>query len=174
MTLSTSPPEDTLPARGWLDRCAHVFPVRVYFEDTDAAGIVYHAVHLNYAERARTELMRLLGASHSDMMAETGAVFVVRRAEIDYRYPALLDDALWVQTTARDFQRASLVVEQRILLHERVARAAHRAANPATGPQTGTELARIVVKLACINGAGRPVRIPDRVRSALDSVAGTQ
>src|SRR4051794_32891861 len=69
-------------------------PLRVYYEDTDAAGIVYYANYLKFAERGRTEMMRELGFAHSEIAKEIGTLFTVRRCSIDYRAPARLDDAL--------------------------------------------------------------------------------
>ena len=76
----------------------HSMPLRVYYEDTDGAGIVYYANYLKFAERGRTEMMRTLGFAHSRIQAETGIVFTVRRLAADYREPARLDDALSVDT----------------------------------------------------------------------------
>ncbi|HEC14899.1 MAG TPA: YbgC/FadM family acyl-CoA thioesterase [Rhodospirillales bacterium] len=70
----------------------HVFPIRVYFEDTDAGGIVYYANYLKFAERARTEMMRSLGVESSHWLDGEGVVFAVRRCDADYRRPARLDD----------------------------------------------------------------------------------
>src|SRR5580700_24852 len=72
----------------------HSMPMRVYFEDTDAAGIVYYANYLKFAERGRTEMMRSLGFAHSRIAEETGILFTVRRCSADYRAAARLDDAL--------------------------------------------------------------------------------
>ena len=72
----------------------HVFPVRVYYEDTDAGGIVYYANYLKFAERARTELLRIAGITHSDLMAESGVAFAVRHCAADFIKPARLDDPL--------------------------------------------------------------------------------
>jgi len=76
----------------------HSMPLRVYYEDTDAAGIVYYANYLKFAERGRTEMMRELGFAHSEIAKEIGTLFTVRRCSIDYRAPARLDDALTVDT----------------------------------------------------------------------------
>ena len=73
-------------------------PLRVYYEDTDAAGIVYHANYLKFAERGRTEMLRELGFEHSASREESGTLFTVRRCSIDYLAPARLDDALTVDT----------------------------------------------------------------------------
>ncbi|MGH7094988.1 MAG: YbgC/FadM family acyl-CoA thioesterase, partial [Stellaceae bacterium] len=79
-----------------MGAAGHRFPVRVYYEDTDAGGVVYHANYLRFAERARTELLRSIGFSHSRSHAESGIRFVVRRCMVEYRAAARLDDALTV------------------------------------------------------------------------------
>ncbi len=79
---------------GTVQDDAHQFPLRVYYEDTDAAGIVYYANYLQFAERARTEMLRLLGFEHDELRRATGVVFAVRRCSADYLAPARLDDEL--------------------------------------------------------------------------------
>lgn len=87
--------------------------VRVYYEDTDAGGIVYHANWLRWFERARTDWLRALGVVHSRMLDETGIGFVVRDMTIDYRRPARLDDELLVDVRLIEMRRASWLLEQR-------------------------------------------------------------
>ena len=83
--------------------------VRVYYEDTDAAGIVYHANYLKFAERGRTEMLRGLGFAHSSSAREDGGIgFTVRRCTVDYRAPARLDDALTVETRVAEIGAATL------------------------------------------------------------------
>lgn len=94
---------------------AHRYPLRIYFEDTDAGGIVYHANYLRFAERARTEALRAMGLPHSEMMLRHGMIFVVRHAELDYQRPARLDDSLVIETTARSVGGASTQLRQRVL-----------------------------------------------------------
>ena len=77
---------------------AHRYPVRIYYEDTDAGGIVYHANYLRLAERARTEALRELGIPHAELVARFNRMLVVRRAKLDYLEPARLDDSLIVLT----------------------------------------------------------------------------
>ena len=89
-------------------------PLRVYYEDTDAAGIVYYANYLKFAERGRTEMMRELGFAHSGIAAETGIVFTVRRLSADYRLPARLDDLLSVETRIVEIGGATLLLDQRV------------------------------------------------------------
>ncbi len=135
-------------ASGRMDGDVHRFPVRVYYEDTDAAGIVYYANYLKFAERARTEWMRLLGASHTGLGAETGAGWAVRRCEIDYLRPARLDDELEVCTRILGLGGASARIEQ-VVRRENV------------------DVARLALKLAFMTPSGRPSRLPAGLRAAL-------
>jgi len=126
----------------------HRFPIRVYYEDTDAGGVVYYANYLRFAERARTEFMRDAGADHAGMLRDTGLSFFVRRCEADYLKPARLDDLLQVETLVIHVGGASLEALQ-------------------TVKRNGEDLVRLKVKLACLNQAGRPARLPDRIQAAL-------
>ncbi len=95
---------------------AHDFtlPVRVYYEDTDAGGVVYYANYLKFCERARTEWLRTLGLSQQKLLDEQGLGFVVRSVQADYLAPARLDDALVVRTRVATLRRASLLFEQEL------------------------------------------------------------
>ena len=126
----------------------HIFPVRVYYEDTDAAGIVYYANYLRFAERARTEFTRALGFDHARLHAEAGIVFAVRRCAAEFLAPARLDDLLAVRTTITHLGGASVSMTQIIR-------------------RDAIDLVRLAVKLACVGALGRPERIPDAVRDAL-------
>ena len=126
----------------------HRQAIRVYFEDTDAAGIVYYANYLKFAERARTDMLRDLGVSHAEMMKRDGLVLVVRRCEVDYLKPARLDDLLTVETAATKLGGASVELRQRVLRGEEA-------------------LAELKVLVVCIGEDGRPTRIPDYVRGAI-------
>ncbi|MFA7431692.1 MAG: tol-pal system-associated acyl-CoA thioesterase [Rhodospirillaceae bacterium] len=135
---------------GQWDGDAFVMPVRVYYEDTDAAGIVYYANYLKFAERARTESLRALGIEQGRLMADSGVAFAVRRALADYRKPARLDDLLEVRTRLTAVGGASLEMEQEIA-------------------RDGAVLVALSFKLACMRTDGRPERIPEPVRMALAS-----
>jgi len=137
-----------IPEVGLVENGVHIFPVRVYFEDTDSGGIVYYANYLKYAERARTELLRCVGYPHANMMSDDGLVFAVRSCEVDYFKPAYLDDALAVYSGNVEIKSASLWIEQII----------KREAN---------EIAKILVRLACVGEAGKPIRLPNNLRDAL-------
>jgi acyl-CoA thioester hydrolase len=96
----------------------HRFPVRVYYEDTDFSGVVYHASYLRFLERGRTEFLRALGIEHKSMFADGGKdgfQFVVRSMAIDFARPALMDDALVVETGPADIGGASIDMAQRVL-----------------------------------------------------------
>jgi len=90
-------------------------PVRVYFQDTDAGGVVYHASYVNFMERARTEWLRTHGYSNAGLMKEFGVIFVVRTLKLDYFKPALLDDLLNVTAQIKDIGRSRLVLLQSVL-----------------------------------------------------------
>ena len=90
----------------------HSFPVRVYYEDTDTAGIVYYANYLKFAERARTEALRLSGIDQSDLMKEQKIGFVVRKCVVDFLKPAMLDDLLTIETRLHDISRVSMDMRQ--------------------------------------------------------------
>jgi acyl-CoA thioester hydrolase len=91
------------------------FPVRVYFQDTDAGGVVYHANYVNFMERARTEWLRTFGYSNAGMMKELGLVFVVRSVKLEYLKPALLDDLLSVTARIKEIGRSRVTLLQTVL-----------------------------------------------------------
>lgn len=127
----------------------HRYPFRVYYEDTDAGGIVYHANYLRYAERARTEALREAGIAHAELVSQHGIMFVVHRAEIDYARPAQLDDLLTVETETVDVGGATVLLRQTV-----------------RGPNG--ICATLSIKLACVRiGGNKPARIPPRWREAL-------
>lgn len=96
------------------------FPIRIYYEDTDAGGIVYYANYLKYAERARTEFLRHLGINQQDMLKNQGVGFVVRSCNISYKAPARLDDALNMTCKVTAVKGASLVMEQKLYRNDTV------------------------------------------------------
>jgi len=94
---------------------AFSLPVRVYFQDTDAGGVVYHASYVNFFERARTEWLRTFGYSNAGLMNELGVMFVVRRLELNYLKPALLDDMLDVTAQIKEVGRSRLTLLQSVI-----------------------------------------------------------
>lgn len=133
---------------GHFDGQEHVLPLRVYYEDTDAAGIVYYANYLRFAERARTEMLRLAGISQSVMAQDHGLAFAVRDCSVDYKRPARLDDLVEVRSRLLRLGAAAVKAEQRIT-------------------RDAEELACIQARVACIGRDGKASRIPESVRSAL-------
>ena len=104
------------PTAGIFEGRVHVLPVRVYYEDTDFTGVVYHANYVRYFERGRSDFLRLAGVSHSDLLDRPDpAAFVVVRMEIDFRRPAKIDDALQVRTTYDTVRGPRLFVHQAIM-----------------------------------------------------------
>jgi acyl-CoA thioester hydrolase len=96
----------------------HSIPVRVYFEDTDAGGVVFYANYLKFAERGRTELLRFLGFENKSLLDRQGLAFVVRHIEADYFKPALLDDELEMRTEVLHLKNASIVMKQSLFRHD--------------------------------------------------------
>lgn len=140
-----------------LEGKTFILPVRVYYEDTDAGGVVYYANYLKYAERARTEMLRHLGIENSVLQARHGLAFVVRHISVDYMRPARLDDRLEVSLILTKVGGATLAGRQVIRL---------------SGADGGEDLVRMNIKLGCMKldaggeggGAGR---LPDDIRATL-------
>ncbi|MDQ2091118.1 tol-pal system-associated acyl-CoA thioesterase [Marimonas arenosa] len=116
-------------------------PIRVYYEDTDMAGIVYYANYLRYIERGRSEWVREVGLDQNRMKDEDGIVFAVRRVEADYLAPARLDDELVVETWVESLKPVRMVMGQEV--------------------KRGSEvLFRAMVTVICMTLGGKPVRLP--------------
>lgn len=129
------------------------WPVRVYYEDTDAGGIVYHANYLRFIERARTEWLRALGFEQDQLLQELRILFAVRSLEADYLKPARFNDRLEVLTEVARVRRASLEFEQTVV---------------AADTADGSPLFRARVKVACLTADDlRPAAMPDPIRAAL-------
>ncbi|MEY4695883.1 MAG: tol-pal system-associated acyl-CoA thioesterase [Pseudomonadota bacterium] len=126
----------------------HRLMVRVYYEDTDLAGIVYYANYLKFIERGRTEWVRALGVDQGALKAERGIVFAVRRVEADYLRPARFDDLLEVRTRPLSLGGARLEVGQEVW-------------------RGAALLFTAKVGLVCLTDAGRPARIPAEVLARL-------
>ena len=118
--------------------------VRIYYEDTDAGGVVYHANYLRYMERGRTEALRSLGFEQRNLKEEDDMVFALTRTDIRYRRPAMLDDLLTIKSELIVAKGAKMVFEQRIYRGD-------------------TLLVDADITLACISTAGRPKRIPPQI-----------
>lgn len=127
---------------------AHRFALRVYYEDTDLAGIVYYANYLKFIERGRSEWVRGLGIDQGKLKAETGVVFAVRRVLADYLKPAVYDDALVVETRLQSLGNARIDLQQSVLRDTQV-------------------LFTAEVTLVCMGADGKAARIPPALRAAL-------
>lgn len=135
-------------SHGSGESAKHMAQYRVYYEDTDAAGIVYHANYLKFAERARTEWLRELGFSQSKLMQEEGLGFVLRHCAIDFLASAKLDDLLTVETHLQELGKVRMTMNQII-------------------KRADTRLAELTVTLACINGQGKPAGLPAALVKAI-------
>ena len=127
----------------------HELTVRVYYEDTDFSGRVYHASYIRFMERGRTEWLRALGYEHGALAGEQGVVFAVRRLEIDYLAPATIDDLLRIETRVAAIRGAAIDFAQTV----------------SRGEQT---VATAKILVAVLRG-GRPMRIPPELRARLEA-----
>ena len=132
---------------------AHQFPLRVYWEDTDAGGIVYYANYLKFIERARSELVAEAGLNQVTLLRDEGVIFAVRRCEIDYLASAILSDDLNVATEIDKVGGASIDMTQSVY-------------------RGGDMLVRAKVRVGTVNKAGRPTRMPAAARFALEEFVG--
>ena len=131
---------------------SHVLPVRVYFEDTDFSGLVYHASYVRWCERGRSDFLRLLGNDHHALMqggdGREAAAFVVRRMALEYLKPARIDEVLEVTTRVSELGAASLILDQRI-------------------SRDGVALFEAAVTVVLVSQAGRVLRISKALRGAM-------
>ncbi len=127
----------------------HTHQIRVYYEDTDAGGVVYYANYLRYAERGRSEYLRVQGIENKALMDGEGVMFVVHRIEADYHAPALLDDMLEIQSTVSEIRGSGFTMAQEVRRGE-------------------APIFNMKVDLVCVNKEGRPVRLPKGLKEALE------
>lgn len=140
-----------VPTSGRMEGRRHRLPVRVYWEDTDASGIVYHANYLKFMERGRSEMIRLAGVEQQVLLAQSIA-FAVRAMSLDFRRPARLDDDLLVETWISEIGGASLVMQQAVI-------------------KDGETLVGAEVRVACIDPIGKPRRIPPAIAGRLATLS---
>jgi acyl-CoA thioester hydrolase len=141
---------------GRIQGDAHILPVRVYFEDTDFTGLVYHANFLKFCERGRSDFIRTLGIDHhalANPKEGEPSVFVVRRIEVDYLKPARIDEVLEVVTRCAEIGGATLVLSQEVR-------------------RDGSVLVRLNVSVVLVSEAGKPRRLGQMVRDALERFTG--
>src|SRR5262245_32005403 len=156
-----SPPEETERA-GWPDLAGriivgatgrrHVLPIRVYFEDTDFSGLVYHGSYIRWCERGRSDFLRLIGNDHRALLEGSAgrepAAFVVRRMGLEFLKPARIDEILEVTTRVKETTAATLVLDQRIA-------------------RDGVDLFTAEVMVVLVSSAGKPLRLSAALRGAL-------
>lgn len=135
-----------IDAIGTVEGGVHLFPVRIYYEDTDAGGVVYYANYLRYSERARADFLAVLGIGQAKLAAEQGIAFVVRECAVRYLRSARLDDRITVRTTVRALGGATMDLAHAFLCE-------------------GECLTEMTVRVACVRD-GRPTRLPAGVREA--------
>ena len=138
----------------------HTFswPTRVYYEDTDAGGVVYHSQYLNFLERARTEWLRHLGFEHNNLRDEFKLVFVVHSMQIQFKKPAKLDDLLTISSELIKIGRSSFEFFQKIQLYQA------EKANQQT-------LLEAQIKLACVDTITfKPIGIPEQIRQKMEQL----
>lgn len=140
---------------GRITERVHILPIRVYFEDTDFSGLVYHASYIRWFERGRSDFLRLLGIHHSDLIAsgrqQEPATFVVRRLEVDYRRPARIDEVLEIHTGCLEIGPVALWLEQ-------------------TAVRDNETLCRARVQVVLVSRSGKPQRLTGLVHKAFQSV----
>lgn len=146
--------EGPAAGEGRIEGRLHLFPVRIYWEDTDAGGIVYHANYLRFFERARSDLLLCLGIRQQALLAETGLAFAVTDCRLRFRRPAKLEDRLTVSTRLLARGGASIELAQAAVRGDEV-------------------LVEAEVRAALIDRAGRPRRLPQQVAAAFAPVAAT-
>ena len=132
----------------------HTLPVRVYFEDTDFSGLVYHASYVRWCERGRSDFLRLLGNDHQGLIAGDGArepaAFVVRRLNLEYLKPARIDEIVEVRTRLKQLSAATMVLDQRVL-------------------RDGVELCTAEVTVVLVSQSGRVLRLSKALRAAISA-----
>lgn len=146
------PPE---PSGGSAGNGVHIFAARVYYEDTDAGGVVYHTSYLRMAERARTEMMRDLGFSHGVLLEHYNVLVALRRCRVEFMRPARLDELLEVRTEVMRVAGASFDGRQTISRDNAI-------------------LVDLDLTLACMAPTGRPARLPGPLRVALQQRCPTE
>ena len=153
MSMKTVQGKDIRPETSGLNRRSFYWPIRVYYEDTDSAGVVYYANYLRFLERARTEWLRALGFEQNELVARHQVVFVVRSVALEYIKPSLFNDSLQVTVELARVGASQILVAQRVL-------------------RESEELVTAEVKVVCVNAATfRPVRIPKAIITRIGTIS---
>ena len=133
---------------GAFDGRTHLYPVHIFYEDTDFSGVVYHANYLRFLERARSSFLNLLGITHASLWSEHQLAFTIRKIAVEYKSPAQVDDHLVIQTTYDNLKGARLLISQSCYRDK-------------------TLIVKADIEAACITSSGKPVRSPDFLRQEL-------
>ncbi|MES1199307.1 MAG: tol-pal system-associated acyl-CoA thioesterase [Pseudomonadota bacterium] len=156
--MNSQPGQDQ-PTAGRFDGRLHILPVRIYYEDTDFTGIVYHANYLRYFERARSDFLRLAGVRHSELLeGDSPTAFAVNRITLDFLKPARIDDALQVRSTYDSVKGPRIVISQALMRGDEA-------------------LVKAAVEACCISLTGRPKKPPglllERLKPFLEPTASS-
>ena len=144
-----------MPGESGEPGAAFRHPVRVYWEDTDAGGVVFYANYLKFFERARTEWLRALGIGQQQLRDETGVIFIVVETALRYRAPARLDDTLWITVSPTATGRAAMTLQQQAWRHN--------------GEAAPTLLCEGTIRIGCVAAdTFRPCRFPPQINTALN------
>jgi len=133
---------------GWFEGRSHLYPIQIYYEDTDFSGIVYHANYLRYFERGRSSFLNLLGIKHADLWTKLEIAFTIRKFEIEYKSPARIDEQIRIETTYDRITAARLLISQRCF-------------------KENTLITSAKCEAACISKLGKPIRVPKEIREKL-------
>ncbi len=134
---------------GWFEGRKHLYPLHVFYEDTDFSGLVYHANYLRYFERGRSSFLNLIGVNHADLWADKQMAFTIRKFEIEYKAPARIDNKLIIKTAYDRITGARLFISQNCYRDE-------------------TLIASAQCEAACILHSGQPIRVPKDIRGKLE------
>lgn len=145
MTLN---PESLLMLTSYIDNGTHFAQYRIYYEDTDAAGVVYYANYLKYGERARTEALRAMGINQSELFKNENIGFVVRRVEADYLSPARLDDIVTIETTLHAIGAARFTMHQLLKKDDRL-------------------LVNMIIEIVSVNDAFKPTAMHHTLKETM-------
>ena len=143
------------PSTGTLDGRVHRFAVRAYFEDTDLSGVVYHANYLRWCERARTEMLRMLGIEQRSVQQAGEGAYAIAELTIRYLRPARLDDAMVIETRAEDLRAASCRMHQQVW-------------------RSGELLADVRMRVGFVGPDGQPRRQPEAWRRAISTLVSAE
>ncbi len=137
---------------GSIEDKIHRLPVRVYYSDTDAGGVIYHSRYLDMAEHGRSDMFRTCGGNQFETMKSDGIGFVIRSLEIAYHSPGFLDDLLTVETRVVKAERFTVIFNQKVMREDQC-------------------LAELKVKAACVSlKSGRPTPMPEEWKTAIDRI----